>query len=381
VHLDLAAEFTGAAVAPGDDWVGGISLSAGARPAPDLSALKPFIAQSRRPLMLVGLGARDDESVHAVRELAARGVPALVTYKAKGVVPDTSDWFAGVLTNGALERRVLEATDLFIAVGLDAVELIPRDWSYSQPLIAVSGWSVPAGQLPVANAFVGDIPATLSRISDLLEERSEWKSGDVRRLAESQRSQMRPAGASGRLHPHRVVDLTAAQYPGATIAVDAGAHMFPVMSLWPSSEPRRALISNGLSTMGFALPSAIGAAFVDRRPVIAFTGDGGLFMCISELLTAAREELPVRTIVFDDQSLSLIRLKQEQRGYAVRGVEMGRTRWVDVGRGFGIVAREVSTEEELQLALRETAEEPGPVLIGARIARETYPAAMQALRG
>ena len=72
------------------------------------------------------------------------------------------------------------------------------------------------------------------------------------------------------------------------------------------------LISNGLSTMGFALPAAIGAALLDRdRPVVALTGDGGLLMCVGELLTAARESLRIIVIVFSDASLSLIEIKQQ----------------------------------------------------------------------
>ena len=78
--------------------------------------------------------------------------------------------------------------------------------------------------------------------------------------------------------------------------------------------------------MGFALPAAIGAALIDREhPTIAFTGDGGLLMCVAELLTATRERLPIRVIVFDDAALSLIEIKQRQRGYETRGVAMGES--------------------------------------------------------
>ena len=98
------------------------------------------------------------------------------------------------------------------------------------------------------------------------------------------------------------------------MTVDAGAHMFPATTLWPVTEPNGMLISNGLSTMGFALPAAIGAALLDReRPVVALTGDGGLLMCAGELLTAVREKLRIITIVFSDASLSLIEIKQQAR--------------------------------------------------------------------
>src|SRR5262249_58651388 len=98
----------------------------------------------------------------------------------------------------------------------------------------------------------------------------------------------------------------------ARVTVDAGAHMFPATMLWPVLEPNQMLISNGLSTMGFALPAAIGAALVDRdNPVVALTGDGGLLMCAAALLTAGREKLRSITIVVRRRSLSLSETHQQ----------------------------------------------------------------------
>jgi acetolactate synthase-1/2/3 large subunit len=195
-----------------------------------------------------------------------------------------------------------------------------------------------------------------------------------------QRELMRPSGEG--LLPHRVAELTADVYAGTRITVDAGAHMFPVMSLWPTEQPCGVLISNALSTMGFALPAAIGAALLERtKPVIAFTGDGGLLMCVAELRTAARENLRVRVVVFDDQDLTLIRMKQVQRGYREDGVSIGEIDWRAVAAGFGVCARVAENEASLAGALRETADHAGPVLIAARINPATYVDMMRALRG
>jgi acetolactate synthase-1/2/3 large subunit len=302
-----------------------------------------------RPVLLAGLGS------HALplREFCeCYRIPALVTYKAKGVIPDDHPWFAGILTNGALERCVLDQADAFLTAGLDAVEFI-RPWNHPQPMIA---W-------------------------DAAEPASTWGQDEVRALAESQRARMRPAVEPGELAPHRVVEIVAEAYPHARITVDAGAHMFPVMSLWPARQPAGALISNGLSTMGFALPAGIGAALLDADPVVVFTGDGGLMMCLGELRTAAREHLPLRIVVFADGDLSLIKLKQAQRGYRTDGVTIGDIDWQAVGCGFGVLSRRAATEEELRGALRETAAHPGPVLIAAHISPRTYPEIIRALRG
>jgi len=179
-----------------------------------------------------------------------------------------------------------------------------------------------------------------------------------------------------------VVELVAEAYPGARATVDAGAHMFPVMALWPAEEPSGVLISNGLSTMGFALPAAIGAALLDRsKPIVVFTGDGGLLMCTGELRTAAREKLPLRIIVFQDDELSLIKIKQEQRGYRTNGVSIGEIDWGLVASGFGVSAHDATSETHLRSALQQTTDCPGPALIAARISTGTYGATIRALRG
>lgn len=387
VHIDLAAELTSAEVPADDVWLAAKGRRpAGAQPGEPGSlsrASEALLRRARRPVMLIGLGARTPAIADAARALAARyAIPALVTYKAKGVVPDRHPWCAGVLTNGALERDVLERADAFIAVGLDPVELLPRPWTSTAPMIALTPWPLHQSQLPLCDTLVGDVVTGLAAVGDQLGGPSDWDGGEVRRVAAAQRERMRPAGDSAQLLPHRVVELAAEVYGGCRITVDAGAHMFPVMSLWPAGEPGGVLISNGLATMGFALPAAIGAALIDRaRPTVAFTGDGGLLMCLAELQTAARERVPVRVIVFDDGALSLIEAKQRQRGYAIRGVSMGETRWEHLGAGFGVPVRTACDESSLRAALRDTVGDTGPVLIAARIAAQAYLPTMRALRG
>ena len=75
--------------------------------------------------------------------------------------------------------------------------------------------------------------------------------------------------------------------------------MFSATAFWNASEPFDVLISNGLATMGFALPAAISSALESpERGAIAFTGDGGFMMCCSELATAVQYNANILVIVF-----------------------------------------------------------------------------------
>jgi acetolactate synthase I/II/III large subunit len=378
VHLDCPSQVTDAlarALPP-------LEVPLAASPALLSPAAEALLHRARRPLLLLGLGATTRPVAAAARALCEQhGIPALVTYKAKGVVPDAHPWFAVVLTHGAIERPVIERADLLLAVGLDPVELLARPWRYPQPIVSLSDWTLDQHQLPLAAACVGDLVQLVAQAGACLGT-SAWVQREVQQIAEAARAAMRVTAEGGGIAPFRVVELAAAAYPGARLTVDAGAHMFPAMALWPAQEPRDVLISNGLATMGFALPAAIGAALLDpARPTVVLTGDGGLLMCLAELRTAARERLSLRIVVFDDRALSLIEIKQIQRGYRRDGVIIGTVDWVALAASLGVAGYRTTTEAELEHALAEAAKQPGPALIAAAVDPQVYIPTIRALRG
>ena len=318
--------------------------------------------ESRKPLIVAGLGARRHAA--AVRAVSTfHNVPVMVTYKAKGVVSDRDTRFAGVFTNGALEQAIIAEADLIVAVGLDRVELLPRPWRPRQPVIEIDA----------------NIDARLRELAAGLML-AEWDREALQRTIVSQRERLR--FRSDRLTPDAVARMAIHAWPRARVTVDAGAHMFPATLLWPIEEPGDMLISNGLSTMGFALPAAIGAALLDRdRRVVALVGDGGLLMCVGELATLAREQLPVIVIVFNDRSLSLIDVKQRQRGLMRAGVALGDAEWDAIARGFGLPAHTASTPQELETALAASTAEAGPILINAHVEPASYEEMIRVVRG
>ncbi|HET9262337.1 MAG TPA: thiamine pyrophosphate-binding protein [Vicinamibacterales bacterium] len=355
-------------------------------PSPESRASSPdrfaaLISRSRRPLFIVGLGARQPADVTAIRGLLERhGAPAMVTYKAKGVVPDRHPCFAGVFTHALIEQAVVGTSDLIVGVGLDPVELLPRPWSYSQPAVYVGRWQVPCRHVPFAAQFVTDTPAGIREIDALLQT-PEWDLEIVCKKVNEQRRAI-DISAEG-MTAQDVVRVAADQLAGAArVTVDAGAHMLPATLLWPVDAPGQMLISNGLSTMGFALPAAIGAALADRsRPVVALTGDGGLLMCAAELLTAVREKLRIIVIVFSDQSLSLIEIKQQRRQYHPAGVALGAVNWPALGESLGAASFIAANEADLARALETARECQGPCLIEAKIDKSNYSRTLEVVRG
>jgi acetolactate synthase-1/2/3 large subunit len=333
------------------------SADAPSSPAP---AVAPAVARdgadarralehARRPVVVIGVGARA-HGPDVARLVAGTRIPVLETYATKGIAPPAN--VAGLLTGGTLELDVLDAADVIVAVGLDPVELIPAPWRAVAPLVDVAAEHV----------------SSLALNDGWTEEPASARERALARLV---------SPVAG-LDPRVVVLEAAAAHPGALATVDAGAHMLVAMPFWPG----RALISSGLATMGFALPAAIGAALA--RPgerVVCLSGDGGLGMCLAELETLARLELPVTVVVLDDATLSLIAIKQRATGHG--GAAATRYREADfaaIARGFGLPAWDVGDEPALRAALVGAASTAGPALVRARVDPGGYPAVLAATR-
>ena len=390
VHVEWPPDLTPTADTVSDDAVppgapdlpeGEDGDAGGRMTSTDSSTLEQLLAAARKPLLLAGLGSRTTRAAEAIRTFCERrSIPAMVTYKAKGVVPDGHPFFAGVFTNATIEQPLLREADLVIAAGLDPVELIPRPWSVTAPVVYCGVWPVPTDHVPFVVQLLMEVAAGIGEIDGMLV-RSEWTRERVSRDVVDQRRQVL-APAAG-LTAQQVIQVASSRLAAASrITVDAGAHMFPATMLWPVGEPNGMLISNGLSTMGFALPAAIGAASIDReRPVVALTGDGGLLMCAGELVTAAREGLQIIVIVFDDASLSLIEIKQQARQFRASGVGLAPIDWPALARSVGLHAFAAGSEAELDQAIERALGCSGPSLIDARIDRSNYSDTVRAIRG
>jgi acetolactate synthase-1/2/3 large subunit len=389
VHLDLAPDVAQAQAEPAPGPIKSLPL-----PAPDERALDEaarLIARAERPVVIAGLQCTpaDGKWLRAFSE--ALPAPVLTTYKAKGAIPESHPLALGVYTGGALEEPVVGRADLIVGFGLDTVELIPRRWGYRAPVVHLARcpWADPGQRAPGGGDYyvpavevVGDLGAILEQLAPRLRgAAADWDMAELDRLRRARQAAL--AIPVPGLAPHRVVQIARDLTPAGTIAaVDAGAHMFPATAYWLAVEPGECLISNGLATMGFALPAAIAAQLAHpERRVLCLTGDGGLMTVVSELETIARLGLPVVVIVFDDAALSLIEVKQEQRGY--RGVSMRYTGpdLAALARAFGLRAAVVADETGLRAALEAAQAAPGPMLIDARIDASGYRRTLEIVRG
>jgi acetolactate synthase-1/2/3 large subunit len=383
VHVDLDATASGVTI-------DAMAPSAAAVPG-GLTAVRDLLRGARRPVVVAGLGAvraGDDRSGAELRHLVeGTTVPVLTTYKAKGAVPERGPNAAGLATGATLEAPLLAEADLILGVGLDPVELIPAPWPYPAPVVLLGRWPVADstyfGRRLVVDVVVPDLGAALAELST--DVQSDWEEGTAQRARQAALGRVRdavPPEPRG-VVPQSVVATTRAAAPAGTIAtVDAGAHMLPTLPIWEVDGPRELLISNGLATMGFALPAAVAAALVhpDRR-VVCFTGDGGLGMVLAELETLARLWLDVVVVVFDDQLLSLIAIKQGEGQGGETAVHYAEVDFAAAAEALGVPAHRADNPEELHDALIKAMARRGPALVDVAVEPAGYAALLDAIRG
>jgi len=381
VHLDLGADLAGRAAVPI-----AAAETPGLPPQPaagDLDRAAALIKQAKRPVVLAGLQCRGAESKWLRAFAEALPAPVLTTYKAKGALPDPHPLAMGVFTGGVLEEPVVGRADLIIAFGLDTVELIPRRWSYGAPVLSLArSHAADRDYFTPALEIVGGLGVMLEELAPRLHRHhADWDVVEVDRLRR-ERQRALEIGVPG-LAPHRLVQIARELTPAGTIAtVDAGAHMFQAAEYWQAVEPGEFLISNGLATMGFALPAGIAAQLVrPEQRAVCFTGDGGFMMVAAEMETAARLRLPITVIVFNDAALSLIEIKQEQKGYAGASMRYAGPDLAALARSFGVTSWSVTDEAGFTSAFMAALRAPGPTLIDARIDPSGYRTMLEIVRG
>lgn len=365
------------------------ALPASAPAVPDAGALREaraVLARARRPAAILGLEAATPAAGAAARRLvAALGCPALVTYKAKGVVPDADPLFAGVFTGGEAEAPILHEADAILLVGADPVEFIPQPWRYAAPLIDLGIAPRPLHYRAPTAAAYGALDTALDALAGGAA-RGAWTPEEIAAHRAAWRARLVNPGGGAGLGPTAVVEIAQAACRRAgvdpRVAVDAGAHMFPATTGWECRRPGDLLISNGLSTMGFALPAAIAAALHEpARPAIAFTGDGGLLMALGELATATALGARLVVVVLNDAGLSLIDIKRGARDLPRGALDWPRADFAGVMRSLGGLGLAAATEDEYAAALAQALAADGPALIDVAVDPSGYPAQIRALRG
>ncbi len=336
------------------------------------------VRAAQRPAVLAGIAAQRAGAHGALARLAETlGVPVVVSPMSKGVLAEDHPYYAGTLDMACntLVWNFLKGCDLLLAIGFDAVELI-KPWQLAVPTVHIDATPNTDQIYPADAELVGNIPAILEAITAAWKGESKWERSEVSRHRDALRAGYYAGRIEGKLNPTDVVDLVREAMPRDTIATtDVGSHTLPIGQGWTAYEPRSVLMTNGLSSMGYSLPAAIAAKLLHPgRPVVCFIGDGGLAMVQGELRLASSLGLDPLVVVFCDNSLNRIEIKQANRNYPSWGTQIEPTDLVQLARAMDCEGVMVDSAAALSRALADARPKDRPLVIGARIDPSQYTA-------
>ncbi|RJF96401.1 thiamine pyrophosphate-binding protein [Sphingomonas cavernae] len=350
---------------------------------PDAAAVGALVAAfgaARKPILAVGLGAAHARVADKVIALAERfGLPIVLTPMAKGMVPESHKSYAGVLFHALsdLVGRTHAEADLVVAIGYDPVEFNFEGWMKDGLAIAnidVEPVDIDTGKHPVLADVTGDIAAGLDALLALDVPPKNWDLDVIAARTAELFGRLSPD--SNRFGPCAALDVLRDVLPeDGIMTCDVGAHTHLIGQKWLTPRPGTQIMSNGWSSMGFGLPAAIAAKLC--RPdtaVCTVVGDGGFLMTVGELATAVREKLNIVIVVFTDNDLALIRIKQEKKHNPIYGTPVRAEGTIGGPSLFGVPVVTAADPDALRAALVDAFAADGPVIVEALLDSREYDA-------
>ncbi|MCL5971552.1 MAG: thiamine pyrophosphate-dependent enzyme, partial [Firmicutes bacterium] len=364
VHLDIPSDVAMAAMPDGDNRIATVHSAPDPWDSDSVDEILNILKTSHNPIAVLGLDAATPETANLLtRVVEAYALPVFTTYKAKGVLDESHPLNLGPIGLSPRYDKIavdyLRNADVVLTLGLDPVEL-RSEWLTVWPSLPVMDIGPIPGRFPTRRSASALVSAFLNR---MLQEKVDPYdvSSQVAEIREQHRAIIQsadgliPSHTTGCLAPHSVLKVVDEECHSAVITIDTGAMRIAANHLVHASQPNFILQSNGLGTMGYALPAAIGAQFADAdQPVVALTGDAGLLMLLGELSVAAAHSLPIIVVVFVDASLALISLKQSRMHYHHVGVDVTVPDFAGVAEQFGGEGYHVHSLEEFRAQLHET---------------------------
>ena len=345
-----------------------------APPAAALSRALDAIRDARRPIVIVGNGARS--AVAEVIELATHlDAPVMTTFKAKGLVPDSHPLGAGVLGRSGtpVASWLMNEADLLIVVGAsfsNHTGIAPY-----KKIVQIDDDHASIGRFHGVDVGVlGDAGVTLAAMveqlgshesgqrvdqrQDLADRWSLWRTEKSRRVSDTSTVGVGSAA---------IFEALSRQCPSdAVICVDVGNNTYSFGRYFETSG-QDVLMSGYLGSIGFGYPAALGAwAAAPSRPIVAVTGDGGFGQYLAEVTTAVKYDIPVRHVLLDNAVLGKISKEQRAAEYDVWQTSLHNPDFAAFATLCGASGIAVQHATELDSAFARLFEAPGPSTVAIR---------------
>lgn len=345
----------------------------------DINYLAQAIRNAVLPVLLLGNGASDAKVTASIRRLLESvKIPVVETFQGAGIVSrelEEETFFGRVgLFRNQPGDMLLKKSDLVIAIGYDPIEYEARNWNAE---VSARTIVIDVAQAEIDTYFqperelIGNISDTIDLLLpavngytlpegsvEYLQNLKKNMAGDIKFEHDSK---------DGLVHPLDVIDILQEQTKDdMTVTVDVGSHYIWMARYFKSYEARHLLFSNGMQTLGVALPWAISAALVrPHKTVISVSGDGGFLFSAQELEVAVRLNLPIVHIIWNDGRYNMVEFQEEMKYGRSSGVQLGDVDFVKYAEAFGAKGYRADSAEAFKDILAKAIAESinGPVLI------------------
>ena len=339
-----------------------------------------MINEAKRPIVYFGGGVRSAAGCQPLRDLLTKAdIPATYTLMAAGVLSYGEEHNLGLLgMHGCYTaNKAIDEADLVIAVGTrfsDRVALNPDEFAKRAKIIQIDIDPSELGKnVDIDLSLTGDASYVLQAILPHVKEakHAEW----MDQIHAWQAMDYKPVDSDTELKPHQIINEICEQAgPEAVYVTDVGQHQMWAAQYLHHTKSRGFLTSGGLGTMGFGYGAAIGAQMALGRDarVVMLTGDGSFHMNLNEGCTAVSYNLPIITVIFNNQVLGMVRQWQTtfyEKRYSDTDPHR-KTDFVKLAEGFGAKGYRATTPAEFKAAFADAMKQDGPSWIDCRIGKD-----------
>jgi acetolactate synthase-1/2/3 large subunit len=356
-------------------------------PVDDLKKAVELIQNAKRPVILAGHGILMSGAMQELREFAEKTqTPVALTLLGLGSLPASHPYSLGMMGmhGEAYCNQAIQEADLLLAFGMRFDDRVTGNLRTYAPRaqkihIEIDPTEVDKN-VKVDVPLVGDLKTVLNDLTPMVEpcDHEEWLDDISEWRNESKAHDILAWPSEEKLHAAHVIRQFWQHSNGdAIVTTGVGQHQMWAAQYYLFDQPYRLITSGGAGTMGFGLPSAVGAWFAHPdKEIWTIDGDGSFQMTLPELATVRQENANIKILLLNNCFLGMVRQWQEfffDKRYAA--TQISGPDFVKVAEAYGIPAKRVTAFEEVDNAIQFAKDTPGPVFIEYQVEKEdsVYP--------